>query len=266
MRRSTTLASIFVGAAALIMAPMSHAAVKPEVKANIANGKKIFTEGKGSVPACNSCHGADGMGDDNLGTPRLAGQISQFIVKQLEDFATDRRQDTTMFVMNTNAKGLSAQDRRDVAAYVSTLKNYKIRTVLGQQQLVEAKAGSNLKELAANGTEIGKRHLGKAIVNYGAPERGIPACRSCHGYNGRGVDPIYPKIGGQRFTYIVNQLKNFREGKRKNDPMSQMQVVARKLSDEDILNLATFLTNAPPTSLGNIRLPEQHPFMAFDTH
>lgn len=264
MRRLTTLASIFMGAAALIVTPMSNASVHPEVKASIANGKKIFTQGKGSVPACNSCHGADGMGDDNLGTPRLAGQISQFIVKQLEDFATDRRQDTTMFVMNANAKGLSAQDRRDVAAYVSSLENYTVRTVLGQKQLVEAKAGSDIKELAANGTEIGKRHLGKAIVNYGAPERGIPACRSCHGYNGRGVDPIYPKIGGQRFNYIMSQLKSFHDGKRKNDPMGQMRAVASKLTEEDMRNLATFLTNAPPTSLGNTRLPEQHPFMAFD--
>ncbi len=265
MRRLTTLASIFVGAAALVLAPMTFAG-KPEVKGNPANGKKIFTEGKGSVPACNSCHGQDGMGDDNLGTPRLAGQVSQFLLKQLEDFANDRRQDTTMFVMNANAKGLTEQDRRDVAAYLYSLgeEMHAVRTIMGSKQLVDKGAGSNIKELAANGVEIGKRYLGKAVVNYGAPERGIPACKSCHGYNGRGVDPIYPKIGGQRYTYIVNQLKKFRDGSRANDPMSQMQVVARKLSDEDILNLATFLTNAPPTNMGNTRIPEQHPFMAFD--
>jgi len=254
MRRLTTLASIFVGAAALTIAPMTYAAA-PAVKANLAHGKKIFTEGKGSVPACNSCHGQDAMGDDNLGTPRLAGQVSQFIVKQLTDFGNDKREDKTMFVMNTNAKGLTAQDRRDVAGYVSTL---------GVERLTEKNSTSNLAELKTNGIELGKEYLGKAIVNYGDPDRGIPACKSCHGYNGRGRGPMYPMINQQRFVYLTNQLKNWRDGSRANDPMEQMQVVARKLSDNDIKNLATFLTGARPTNKGNTIVPERHAFMAME--
>ncbi len=254
MRRLTTLASIFVGAAALAMAPMTYAAA-PAVKANLANGKKIFTEGKGSVPACNSCHGMDAMGDDNLGTPRLAGQISQFLVKQLTDFGNDKRLDKTMFVMNTNAKGLTPQDRRDVVGYVSQL---------GLERLMEKRQTSNLKELKANGIEVGKDYLGKAIVNYGDLDRGIPACKSCHGYNGRGRGPVYPMINQQRYVYLTNQLKNWRDGSRANDPMAQMQIVARKLTDDDIKNLATFLTGARPTNLGNYRVPERHAFMAME--
>jgi len=215
------------------------------IKANIANGEKIFKEGKGEVPACNSCHGPEGMGDDNLGTPRLANQQLPFLIKQLEDFAHDRRTDTTMSVMNNNAKGLTPQDRVDVAAYVST-------------KLTITSTLSNLKDLSAAGTVVGATHLGKSIVQFGIPEKGVPACQSCHGYNGRGVDPVYPQIGRQKYVYLMNQLKKWRDGTRANDPMSQMQHVAQKLSDEDMANAAAYLAGASFYSLGNPRLPEQH--------
>ena len=234
--------STSVGAAA--MAGMSVLAVAEGVSVNLENGKTIFTQGKGDVPACNSCHGQDGMGDDNLGTPRLAGQIYQFVVKQLEDFATDKRMDETMFVMNANAKGLSPQDRRDVAAYVNSLpatNNF-----------------SNREELKANGHQVGETHLGKAIVLYGIAEKNVPACKSCHGHNGRGVDPIYPKIGQQKFVYLVNQLKRWRDGSRANDPLGQMRAVAKNLSDEEIASVAAYLVDAPETTLGNTRVPVEH--------
>jgi cytochrome c553 len=243
------LASMLFGATAMLAGSIAGSA---EIsKGNLENGKKIFTEGKGSsVPACVSCHGDNGMGDDEMGTPRLAGQIAPFLIKQLEDFATDKRMDTTMFVMNVNAKGLSSQDRVDVATFINSLS--------------EGADLSNLAELKANGTQVGMPYLGKVIVNYGIEEKGVPACKSCHGYNGRGVDPIYPKLNKQKFVYLVNQLKKWRDGSRTNDPMSQMQVVARKLSDADINNAASYLAGAADTTLGNSRTPEQHMPLAYD--
>jgi len=212
---------------------------------DIGNGKNIFMNGKGDVPACNSCHGQDAMGDDALGTPRLAGQGYVFLAKQLEDYATDKRMDTTMYVMNTNAKGLSAQDRADVAAYAASLSSELVSSDLAQ-----------VKEL---GTPVGVRHRGKALVTFGAPERGIPSCYSCHAFNGRGAPPVYPMIGGQKYVYLVNQLKKWRDGSRNNDPMGQMQAVAKNLTDEDIYNVATFLTTAPRTTMGNSRVPGGYP-------
>jgi len=233
-----TLASVVAGT--MLMSSVAYG----DVSVNIANGQSIFTQGKGDVPACTSCHGENGMGNDSLGAPRLAGQIYQFIRKQLEDFASDKRQDTTMFVMNANAKGLSKQDRMDVAAYVSSL------SVRGEP--------SNLEELAANGTEVGTPYLGKALVNFGDVERQIPACKSCHGYNGRGVDPVYPRIGEQKYTYLVNQLNKWRDGSRANDPLGQMRAVAKNLTDEDIRNIAAYLTGASPFSRGDTQLPKGH--------
>ncbi len=221
--------------------------------ADYANGEAIFNNGKGNVPACSSCHGATGLGDDALGTPRLAGQLFQYLHKQLNDYASDKRTDTMMYVMNANSKGMSNQDRKDVSAYLNSLGR-----VFSGKELQKASGGSDIKALVASGTEIGKTHLGKVLVNFGDVKRGIPACLSCHGHNGRGAEPMYPRIGEQKLAYLIKQMQNFRDGSRTNDPMNQMQVVAKQLTDDDILNLATYLTQAPQTTPGNSRIPVEH--------
>ena len=213
---------------------------------NIEAGKKIFNEGKGDAPPCMSCHGETGLGDDNMGTPRLAGQGFIYLRKQLYEYATDHRTDTTMGVMNGVAKALSDQDKADISAYESSVRQGALA------------AASNLEEVkAAGAVPVGERHLGKGIVMYGIPEQGVPACSSCHQYNGRGAFPVYPAIGGQRYVYLVNQLKMWRDGSRANDPLAQMRVVAGKLTDADIYNVSAYLTSAPPISGGNSREPHQ---------
>ncbi len=237
---------------ALSMMSPAHAGGGKVTGADYSNGKSIFENGKGDVPACNSCHGAKGLGDDNLGTPRLAGQVYQFLYKQLDDYANDRRQDTAMYVMNANAKGLSPEDRRDVSAYLNSLDEPR-----RGKYVTEAHGGSDLAALKEAGTEVGQPHIGKIMVYYGVPERNIPSCYSCHGFNGRGVEPMYPRIGEQKYTYLVSQLKKLRSGERTNDPMGQMRVVAEKLTDEDILNVAAYLTQAPRTTMGNSQVPPE---------
>ncbi len=224
---------------------------------DIANGENIFKNGKGdTVPACVTCHGETGTGNDDLGTPMIAGQFYSFLFKQLEDFAADKREDTTMFIMNANAKGLTTQEKMDVATYLAALR--------------PADLGSDLAALKGANVEVGVVHKGRALVEYGSavrsdgydapkdlgsPGKGIPACKSCHGYAGRGAPPIYPMIGQQKYVYLVNQLKKWRDGSRANDPKGQMQSVARRLSDEDINNVAAYLTNASPLSNGNFFRP-----------
>ena len=232
--------------ASLFAASVAFASGGPQ--GNTENGENIYMNGKGdTVPACMSCHGETGMGDDAMGTPRLAGQGYAFIVKQLKDFATDKREDTTMYIMNANAKGLTEGEMRDLAAYVNGLDKDITASI------------SDMALMTDMEIPVGVRYLGKGLAQHGAPDRGIPACHSCHGFNGRGAAPLYPVIGGQRYPYLVNQLKQWRDGSRANDPMSQMQIVAQKLTDEDIHNVATFLNSAPRTTQGNTRVPGQFP-------
>jgi cytochrome c553 len=214
------------------------------ITANPANGEKIFHEGKGDVPACESCHGEKGMGMDAMQTPRLANIGYAYMVKQLTNFANDERTDLTLGVMNTNAKGLTEQDRRDVAAYVNTLNNPPDH--------------SDLKALKEEGTPVGQIYLGQIIVKYGIKDK-VSACQSCHGYNGRGNDPIYPMIGQQKYVYLVNQLTRWRDESRANDLMGQMRAIAKNLTDDDIHNVAAFLSQAPVSTPGNSFVPNNQP-------
>ena len=227
---------------------------------NAANGKEIFTNGKGEVPPCSSCHGEEGLGDDNQGTPRTAGQGLTYLRKQLHDFANDLRTDNTMGVMNGIAKALTEQDKLDVAAHEFSLHN------------AQQASSSNMEEIKAAGqVPVGQRDLGKGIVLYGIPEQHVPSCQSCHQYNGRGAYPIYPTIGGQRYVYLVNQLKAWRDGTpekgRANDFMGQMRAVAKNLKDDDIYNVATYLTSATSRTIGNPAQPKQFtPLVEHEKH
>jgi cytochrome c553 len=84
----------------------------------MAAGKKIFEEGIPSreVPACMSCHGEQGQGADT--TPRLASQHSGYIEEQLSNFTTMARAND---VMHDNSKNLTAEEIRQIAAYVGSL-------------------------------------------------------------------------------------------------------------------------------------------------
>ncbi len=250
MRKFTSMSSWLatVAVTVLMVGTASAETEKHGVKANAnpANGKIIFNEGKGEASACMGCHGEKALGMDALGAPRLANIGYVYIVKQLTDLAEDKRTPIGVgAVMNGFAKALSPQDRRDVAAYVDSLpREYE---------------PSDLKALKAEGQKIGRPHLGKNLVYWGvgpvAPgdKAKVASCYSCHGFNGRGADPIFPAIGNQKYVYLVNQLKSWRDGTRHNDPVvggvPMMQNVARTLTDDDIYDVAAFLASAPPVNV-----------------
>jgi cytochrome c553 len=202
---------------------------------NPENGKKIFMEGKGAAAPCMSCHGPTGLGNEAMGAPRLANLGYTYIIKQLNDLADGRRvPEGPGAVMPGFAQQLSAQDRQDVSAYVNTV--------------TELPELSDLKDIKASGQPVGTLYKGKIIAVYGTAK--VSACQSCHSFNGRGASPMFPVVGQQRYSYLVNQLHNWRDGSRHNDPYGMMQAVAKKLSDEDIINVAAYLSQAPRTTVG----------------
>lgn len=63
------------------------------------------------------------------------------------------------------------------------------------------------------------------------------ACQSCHTADGSRGAATFPILQGQHPEYLVKQLKEFKEGKRKNAIMNGM---AAALSDEQMLDIAAF--------------------------
>jgi cytochrome c553 len=175
-----------------------------------------------------------------MGAPRLANIGQAYIIKQLTEFAADKRTPSGAgAAMNGFAKALNENDRRDLAGFLNTL-DYEVDP-------------SDLKGLVADGNKVGKPELGKLIVTQGIKGK-VPACQDCHGFNGR--DPRFPAINQQKFVYLVNQLNNWRDDSRANDPtvdkVGIMRGIAKKLSDDDILNIAAFLSTAPRVSPGEV--------------
>lgn len=89
--------------------------------------------------------------------------------------------------------------------------------------LVTALSGCSCFVHAAGDAEAGKA---KAIV-----------CAACHGPEGISSNDLWPNLKGQKYGYLVKQLKALRDGDR-SDPM--MTPMAKPLSDEDIENLAAY--------------------------
>ncbi|MEO1549994.1 MAG: c-type cytochrome [Pseudomonadota bacterium] len=67
-------------------------------------------------------------------------------------------------------------------------------------------------------------------------------CRACHGPTAKGVSS-YPKLRGHTVEYLVDKLERYRKGEKFGPNTPLMAPKAKKLSDEDILNLSTFITS-----------------------
>ena len=85
-----------------------------------------------------------------------------------------------------------------------------------------------------------------ASADEAAGKQKAEVCAACHGADGNSVNPIWPNLAGQTARYIYLQLRDFKEGRRKNDLMSPM---AANLSREDMQDLAAYFSSqtAKPT-------------------
>ncbi|MDP3699493.1 MAG: cytochrome c [Hylemonella sp.] len=72
--------------------------------------------------------------------------------------------------------------------------------------------------------------------------RAATACAVCHGPQGLSTQPNAPHLAGQPEIYLVEQLRNYRSGKR---PHEVMGVIAKTLSNQDIDDLAQWYASIP---------------------
>ena len=63
------------------------------------------------------------------------------------------------------------------------------------------------------------------------------ACAGCHGAQGVATLPNAPNLAGQSQIYLVEQLKNYRSGKRTHEVMG---VIAKPLTDQEIENTSAW--------------------------
>lgn len=160
--------------------------------------------GRLKFSTCVGCHGIPGYTNayPTYHVPRVGGQTAEYIAAALRAYQDSHRPHATM---KANAADLSDQDIADIGAYLASLEQPdRIGRIRG-----DARAGQQKSE----------------------------TCAACHGADGNGPDPNFPRLAGQYEDYLAKTLRQYRDGERVNAIMNGM---AAGLSDRDIADLAAF--------------------------
>jgi len=215
---STSLASHFgrlgravAATTCAAMFPLAVAAQDKAARPDLKRGQEIATS------ICSACHGVDGNSTIPA-NPKLAGQDTVYLLKQLNDYAkpADDKNARVNAVMAGMLGAITPADRLHVAAHYAA-------------QAHKPGASRNRDTL----------ELGQRIYRAGIPSKGVPACNGCHSPNGAGIPTQYPWLGGQHAEYVDAQLKAFRDGTRRNSlPMAQ---ISARLSDAEMAAVADFV-------------------------
>jgi len=80
-----------------------------------------------------------------------------------------------------------------------------------------------------------------AAYNRGEALFFVKGCSSCHGPSAEGSS-TYPRLAQKPKKYLIRKLKDFRTGKAITVSQQMMAQFANALSDENIEDLATFLS------------------------
>lgn len=200
-------------ALAAMLSAAAAVAAEPPFKGDAAKAQGIAKQ------VCAACHAADGN-SPAAANPKLAGQIPEYLYKQLRNFkpAAGKKAERENPLMGGMVANLSSEDMRNLAAYFAAQT---------------AKPGAaKSKDLVA---------LGQRIYRGGITSEGIAACAACHGPNGAGMPAQYPRLAGQHAGYVEAQLKAFRSGARANDANEAMRGVAGRLSDREIEAVSDYI-------------------------
>ena len=152
----------------------------------LADGELQGNAEKGKVLAytCHGCHGVPNYKNawPPYSVPRLGNQNPQYLAAALGEYVSGDRAHPTM---HSQASTLTPQDRADIAAF-----------------------------LHAEGVNPGAEVVG-------TPPVATQTCVQCHGANGaKTLSGEYPALAGQHADYIVQALKDYKSGKRKNPIMA----------------------------------------------
>lgn len=165
--------------------------------------------GKVLSQTCLGCHGIEGYRNayPNYEVPRLWGQSPAYIVAALQEYRDGKQR--TFVTMHAQASTLSDQDMQDIATY------------------------------------FGSHPLAKGTIPASAPKPPAAAavCVACHGADGIGVVPMYPDLAGQHPDYLVQALKEYKDGERTNAVMVGM---AAPVKEADMWIIADYYASLKP--------------------
>lgn len=256
----------------LFSAPDWHPEEHPPLPEIVARGRKP------DVFACGFCHRAEGTGGpENLS---LAGLPAAYILQQMAEFKSGARTTSLPLrdpqrLMISLSKAVTTDEVAAAAAYFSALKpRSNIRVVETDLVPKTRITGWHLAVQPAGGNEpIGQRIIeapvdlarfvsrdtharfiayvprgsiekGQALVATGGGGRTVQ-CVTCHGPELKGLGPV-PGIAGRSPSYIFRQLYDIKHGARAGAGSVLMKPTVEKLTVDDMVALAAYVSSLPP--------------------
>lgn len=192
----------------------------PALGAQAPTASTAPNAGQGRILArtCIFCHGIEdySVAYPVYRVPKVGGQREAYIVSALHEYADGKRHFATM---HAQAASLTDQEIRDIAAYFASL---------------------GPKPAPTNGDA--------------KPPAFAATCASCHGARGVSTSPEFPSLAGQHPDYLLEELKQYKSGERRNPIMNAM---ASSLTLEQMKQLADYF-GSQPAAVATLPHPGPH--------
>lgn len=222
MKKALLLAAVFAAGAAFANppAPKKEGIESKGYVWNAQEGEKIealhkkgdVKNGKEAYEVCGACHLPSGAGRPDGTFPQLAGQHSTVLIKQMADIRAGLRDNPTMYPFAITLT--DPQELADAAAYINSLC---IPADHGKYE------GKDAALQVASGKELYEKQ-----------------CQECHGANGEGnKEKFYPVIAGQHYKYLLRQMTEIRDGKRRNANPDMVKVI-KPYTDAQLVAISAY--------------------------
>ena len=227
MQQFTTIARAGLVLATLLIASGASAQAMKEKAAgieaegyvwNAEGGEKMealdltgdVENGEEAYEVCSACHLPSGAGRPDGTFPQLAGQHSTVLIKQIADIRARLRDNPIMYPFAVTL--VDPQELADVSAYIQTLP---IPTDNGR----------------GSGTDL---EHGKVLYD--------DNCVECHGDHGEGnAEKFYPVLAGQHYKYMLRQIQDIAEGRRRNANPDMVKIV-KNFSENDLEAVVDYMS------------------------
>src|SRR5713226_8562133 len=249
--------------------PGDHPAM-PDI---VAHGKRP------DARACGLCHYPNGKGrQENAG---VSGLPVSYFIQQMNDFRNGVRKSADARKANTNAmiaiaKAMTPDEVKASAEYFAAMPWTPWVRVVETPTVpkMESRGGIWIPIESASKEPIGVRVVetpesperteilrdprsgfiayapvgsvkkGEALVKTGSNGKTVE-CGICHGADLQGLGPV-PGIAGRSPSYLARQMYDMQAGARHGEWTELMKPVVAKLTDDDFVNIAAYVSSRAP--------------------
>jgi cytochrome c553 len=230
------------------------------------------------VRACGLCHYPNGKGrQENAG---VSGLPVSYFIQTMHDFRDGVRKSAEPRKANTNlmityAKAMTDEEIKQAAMYfgampwtpwVRVVETATVPKMVsrggiwipleGEQKepigmrIVETPENPERTEILRDPRSgfiayapVGSLKKGEALVKNGGGR--TEACATCHGADLKGLGPV-PGIAGRSPSYLARQMYDMQAGARDGEWTKLMKPAVAKLTEEDFVNLAAYVSSLKP--------------------